>query len=289
MTSTSPQPARSAGWPILLLAAPAFVAIWSGWVGLGTLTGFGVIHPLPGTPLDGLTIDTRITLPVGVETYAAYALSVWYRYGEVSERARRFARASAVGSLILGAGGQVAYHLMVAAGISRAPWPITAAVSCLPVAVLGMGVTLGHMLRHGQPAAEPEAAPVLADPEGARLVTAARTARAAIDALKARPVDLPAVGDPGSDLGADEPVRPAAPRKPAQQKPRPVPAGRDVHADARAVLDTHPQGRPLPGYRTLAADHGWPDRHARAVASHLRDFTAADTEPARLHAVQEGH
>lgn len=36
-------PVRS--WVLLLLAAPAFVAIWSGWVGLGGLTGFGVVHP----------------------------------------------------------------------------------------------------------------------------------------------------------------------------------------------------------------------------------------------------
>jgi hypothetical protein len=35
-------------WPILVLALPAFVAIWSGWVDLGRLTGFGVVHPLPG-------------------------------------------------------------------------------------------------------------------------------------------------------------------------------------------------------------------------------------------------
>jgi hypothetical protein len=32
-------------WPVMVLALPAFVAIWSGWVGLGGLTGFGVVHP----------------------------------------------------------------------------------------------------------------------------------------------------------------------------------------------------------------------------------------------------
>ncbi len=35
-------------WPVLLLALPAFVAIWSGWVELGRLTGFGPVSPLPG-------------------------------------------------------------------------------------------------------------------------------------------------------------------------------------------------------------------------------------------------
>lgn len=133
-------------WPLLLLALPAFVAIWSGWVGLGGLTGFGVVHPLPGI-LPNVSLNTAITLPVGMEAYAAYALRAWLSSGHVPTRARRFARLSGVGSLVLGAAGQVAYHLMAAAGITEAPWPITTAVSCLPVAVLGMGVALASLLR----------------------------------------------------------------------------------------------------------------------------------------------
>jgi hypothetical protein len=43
--------------------------------------------------------------------------------------------------------GQVAYHLMAQAGTTRAPWPVTTLVSCLPVLVLAMGTTLAHMLR----------------------------------------------------------------------------------------------------------------------------------------------
>ena len=43
--------------------------------------------------------------------------------------------------------GQVAYHLLAQAGAARAPWAITALVSCLPVLVLAMGTTLAHMLR----------------------------------------------------------------------------------------------------------------------------------------------
>jgi hypothetical protein len=35
-------------WPLLVLAAPAAVAVWSGWVGIGRMTGFGLVHPLPG-------------------------------------------------------------------------------------------------------------------------------------------------------------------------------------------------------------------------------------------------
>ena len=62
-------------WPLFLIAAPAAVAVWSGWVGLGALCGFGPVHLLPG--ISRLTINTAITLPVGVEAYGAYALGAW--------------------------------------------------------------------------------------------------------------------------------------------------------------------------------------------------------------------
>ncbi|TDU89452.1 hypothetical protein EV138_3020 [Kribbella voronezhensis] len=134
-------------WPVLLLALPAFVAVWSGWVGLGTLTGFGVVHPLPGIA-DGFTINSAITLPIGVETYAAFALRVWLS-GQVPASARQFAKWSALAALVLGALGQVAYHLLEAAGVTRAPWQITTVVACLPVAVLGMGAALAHLVHAG--------------------------------------------------------------------------------------------------------------------------------------------
>jgi hypothetical protein len=153
MTAPFPVPSegsvkRAATWPVVLLAMPAFVAIWSGWVDLGRLTGFGVVHPLPGIA-DEVALNTAITLPIGLETYAAYALYVWLS-GAVPARARQFARRSAVGALMLGAGGQVAYHLMIAAGMARAPWWITTVVACLPVAVLGMGAALRHLVHAGE-------------------------------------------------------------------------------------------------------------------------------------------
>jgi hypothetical protein len=135
---------RPVAWPVWFLAAPAFVAIWSGWVELGGLAGFGVVSPLPGIA-DGFTINTAITLPIGMEAYAAYALWVWLG-DRAPRRARRFARWSALLALAVGAAGQIAFHLMAAAGITTAPWQITTAVACLPVAVLGMGAALAHLL-----------------------------------------------------------------------------------------------------------------------------------------------
>lgn len=137
---------RFGSWPLVLIALGAFVSIWGGWVGLGELTGFGPIRLLPGI-VDAFVINSAITLPIGVEAYAAFALRTWLApAGAVSDRARTFARWSAIGALALGAAGQIAYHLMVAAGITHAPWPITAFVACLPVVVLGCGAALTHLV-----------------------------------------------------------------------------------------------------------------------------------------------
>lgn len=143
-------------WPLLLIALPAFVAIWGGWVGLGRMAGFGPVEPLPG--ISTLTIDLAITLPIGVEVYSAYALSVWLG-GRVNGRAaRRFASWSALSSLLVGAAGQVAYHLMEAAGMTVAPWWVTAVVATLPVATLGMAAALHHLIAEDSRTAEADIA-----------------------------------------------------------------------------------------------------------------------------------
>jgi hypothetical protein len=131
-------------WPLFLIAAPAAVAVWSGWVGLGGMCGFGLVQPFPG--IVSWHLDTAITLPVGVEAYGAFALGAWLTPG-VPVRARTFARRSAVGALALGMLGQVVYHLLAAAHATRAPWPVVVLVSCLPVATLGFGAALTHLLR----------------------------------------------------------------------------------------------------------------------------------------------
>jgi hypothetical protein len=139
---------------LLVLAAPAAAEVWSGWVGIAQKTGFGLVRPLPGI-WPSLHLDTSITLPVGVEAYAAYALRAWLASDHaVSARTRRFAKWSAIFSFALGMAGQVAYHLLAQAGAARAPWPITTIVSCLPVLVLAMGTALAHMLHADVAAAE---------------------------------------------------------------------------------------------------------------------------------------
>jgi hypothetical protein len=143
-------------WPLLVLAVPAAAEVWSGWVGIAQKTGFGLVSPLPGI-WPALHLDTAISLPVGVEAYAAYALRAWLASEHpVSQRTRRFAKWSAICSFTLGMAGQVASHLLAQAGITRAPWPVTTIVSCLPVLVLGMATALAHMLRADAAADRPD-------------------------------------------------------------------------------------------------------------------------------------
>lgn len=161
-------------WPLLLIAAPAAVAIWSGWVGLGELCGFGVVNLLPGIG-GGFHLNTAITLPVGVEAYAAYALGAWMSPGS-PPAARTFARRSAFGALAYGVLGQVIYHLLAAAGAVRAPWPIIVLVSCMPVVVLGFAAALTHLLRQPQESQEEQREPTVLDAVPATVLDAAELA-----------------------------------------------------------------------------------------------------------------
>lgn len=148
---TSSRPAQPVHtWPILIIAAGAFVAVWAGWVGLGGLTGFGLVNLLPGLVDDGgwATIDTRITLPASMEAYSAYAFYVLL-HRNVPKRARIFAAWSAGLAVALGMGAQVAYHQMIANGITVAPAWVISVVSCIPVATFALGAALRAMVRSG--------------------------------------------------------------------------------------------------------------------------------------------
>ena len=125
----------------------AAVAVWSGWVGLGQMAGFGFIQPLPGI-WDDLRVNTAFVLPLSVEAYAAYALRVWVstKSNDPNDRTTKFARRSAIASMIIGAVAQVAYHLMSAAGYTHAPWFVVILVATVPVLVLGLASALAKLV-----------------------------------------------------------------------------------------------------------------------------------------------
>lgn len=148
-TGPDPAPTRATSGPIhrgwlVLLALPAFVAVWGGWVGLGGLAGFGPVRLLPGID-DHITVNLAVTLPAGMEVYAVIGLRVWLSTHTTSDRTRRFAAWSSCVALGVGCLGQVAYHVL-ARPATGAPLFVTVAVACLPVALLGMGAALFHLI-----------------------------------------------------------------------------------------------------------------------------------------------
>jgi hypothetical protein len=147
------QPHQRRPWTLILIAVAAAVAVWGGWVDIGKLTGFGMVQPLPGL-VDSLWINTAIVLPIGIEAYGGYALRTWLSSAALSKRTRSYARWSAWLSLAVGAGAQVASHLLRVAGVTAAPWQVTLLVSCVPVVVLGLAIGLTVLVRQDTTLAE---------------------------------------------------------------------------------------------------------------------------------------
>jgi hypothetical protein len=262
-----------------VIAAPAAVAVWSGWVGLGGLCGFGPVHPLPGIA-NGFTLNTAITLPIGVEAYGAYALGAWLTPG-TPERAQAFARRSAVGSLGLGMLGQIAYHLLAAAHAAHAPWPVTTLVSCLPVVALAFGAALAHLLR--EPAHEdvPEADELTEDePVKVPTTVPATAAETVADSvLEEAPIPAPASTGQAVAPRTDLPVPASRARTVSSKRaPRKRNGATPRRAEA-AFADVLAEGR-VPSLRAIKAKlHVGTDR-ARELHVYLDSVVTARTEAA---------
>jgi hypothetical protein len=276
-------------WPLFLIGLPAAVAVWSGWVGLGGMCGFGIIHPLPGIA-DSFQLNTAITLPIGVEAYGGYALGVWADLA-TPQRVRRFAFRSALGSLALGLLGQVAYHLLAAAGYAHAPWLVTMFVSCIPVAAIGFGMGLHQLLIHTEADGQ--------DPAGAGAPPARTTAEIFSDIARTI-TPVPETPDPGPleplhepegtepepwlppadpDPGPDAPVPPGSglqvPDEVDELLARwddPVPED-DLDAEAREVFGPVPS--PEPGPAPVHHEDAPRPAPARKPASPAKEWTPA--------------
>jgi hypothetical protein len=251
------QPKTIRSWPLLVLAVPAAAEVWSGWVGIAQRTGFGVVPLLPGI-WSSLRLDTAVTLPVGVECYAAYALRAWLASGHaISDRTRRFARWSAISSFALGMAGQVAFHLMDQDHVTRAPWGITTLVSCLPVLVLGMGTALAHMLREDAAAAD--------HPDG----------------RSAGPASARSPGWSAEDQPADQPDRHRD--QPDRDQPDQI---RDQPDGTRTTVQTSPS--PGTGASALSPGSAAPPGAAGRVVSRSRDQDGVQASLIALRQVTAG-
>jgi hypothetical protein len=157
MTTTDKRGRLPEAWPLLVIGIPAGAVVWSGWIGLGQLCGFGQANLTGG--LINWTVNISLALPFSVEAYGAYALKAGLMPGRSPEtkRCRKFAMTTAIGSLVLGMIAQATYHLMAAAHDKRAPDLVIIFVSMLPVIALGLCAWLMHMT-HAAKVAEAELA-----------------------------------------------------------------------------------------------------------------------------------
>jgi hypothetical protein len=251
------------------------VEVWSGWIGLGSLCGFGEIRPLPGI-WDGLQINTVLTLPIGMEAYAGFALYVWLA-SSAGESVRTFACRSAIGAFILSCLGQMTYHLLAAKHLLRAPSLVVVLVACLPVAVLAFAATLTHLIHADARAREQDASNTGAEP------VSNTGAVPAVTPEPEQPVALPVTAPA---------ARRAAPVTPARVTPGTVDAGegprertegewltevRKLYAeqgDALVVRKLMPQLKLIGGGRGIAI--GKASEMLRTVKAEARTATEAD-------------
>ena len=122
------------GWVMtgmVIAAASAAVASFTGLRGLALVTGW----------------PPRLAwlLPLTLDAYAMTSARVWLASTTRARRARRFARANAVGAIGASIAGNATYHA-VTVGLLTVSSPIVVLVGAVPAAVLGLTAHL-HALR----------------------------------------------------------------------------------------------------------------------------------------------
>ncbi|MET8808142.1 DUF2637 domain-containing protein [Streptomyces sp. NPDC004546] len=130
-------------------------------------------------------------LPLTTDAYAMTAVRVWLGHSTRSTRARAWAKANAIGAIVLSVAGNAVDHA-IASHVIAVSWPLIVAVSAIPPVVLGLLVHMAHLR------ALPPAAPASGTPaaEGRRQTPP--------PAMAAPPLPIP----------------PAAPAKPKRRQPR---------------------------------------------------------------------
>src|SRR5260370_17085357 len=116
---------------MVMAAASAAVASFTGLRGLALITGW----------------PPRLAwlLPVTLDAYAMTSGGVWLGSTTGARRARRFARANAIGAIAASIAGNATYH-SVTVGLMHITPPIVVLVGAVPAAVLGFTAHL-HALR----------------------------------------------------------------------------------------------------------------------------------------------
>lgn len=232
--------------------------VFAGLTVVTLAAAIGSFGALRGTALlAGWSRDMSPLLPVTVDATAAVASRVWLSPDTASDKARRFARAVALGSVGVSLLGNGVYHLAQAGYLRPGVWLVIAAGGISPLAL----AVVAHLavLRGAVPAPSGVAAPA-----------------------------VPAAPEPGVPAAQPVPVtaeeRATAPRKP-RTRTRTTPAADEPswdalvtaarEVDARARQAT---GRPA-GVGKLRAELRVGQSRAQQLRDHLKALPAPDRVP----------
>jgi hypothetical protein len=198
-------------WPLYLISVGAVLAVWSGWVELGVMCGFGIEQPLYGI-WNGLRINAAISLPLSMEAYGFYAMGFWFDPGEADD-VRSYAQWTTILAYCLGFAAQATYHVLAAMHAAHAPIPVVVLVSGVPVATICAAGGLLHKhiearkvmlaLSQAGTGAQPDLVPVAEAQAGEDLPAAPRE----------EPEPLPVLQpDPAPAIVPEEPTEAVPPR-----------------------------------------------------------------------------
>ncbi|MBT2367146.1 DUF2637 domain-containing protein [Streptomyces sp. ISL-10] len=83
-------------------------------------------------------------LPLTIDAYAMTAVRVWLGKSTRNDQARAWAKANAIGAIVLSVAGNAVDHA-IAARVIPVGWPLIVAVSAVPPIVLGLLVHMAHL------------------------------------------------------------------------------------------------------------------------------------------------
>ncbi|AWI30418.1 hypothetical protein DDW44_17765 [Streptomyces tirandamycinicus] len=92
----------------------------------------------------GWWIQLSWLLPLTVDAYAMTAVRVWLGKSTRNDHARAWAKANAIGAIVLSVAGNAVDHA-IAARVIPVGWPLIVAVSAVPPIVLGLLVHMAHL------------------------------------------------------------------------------------------------------------------------------------------------
>jgi hypothetical protein len=161
LNRANPDPISLAG--MLVVGIAAAVLSFSTWVHLAEAVGFvevATVHP----PL-GETFTLRIAwlLPLAVDCYTLTVIRVWLNSPPGSQ-VIEYAKANAIGAIVLTVAAQAAYHAFTAAGASMTQlWWFAIVVGGIPPLLLGLVMDLYTRRKNEQRAAEQAGSQPVAD------------------------------------------------------------------------------------------------------------------------------